>query len=471
MDLLTWETEGVASVTASCSFQVLHLVLAFIMHCIFRCLALAILSVFAVSGIARATDVHEVLLDNGLKILLLEDHKSPAVTFQVWYRAGSRNEKDGKSGLSHFLEHMMFKGTPKVKPEEYSRLIAKNGGRSNAFTSSDMTVYFAIMSRDKIGIEIELEADRMANASLGDTYFEPEKKVIQEERRLRTDDNPASALGEMASAVAYLVHPYRRPVVGWMDDIQNLTRQDLVDYYKQYYAPNNAFVVVTGDFSTAEILSTIKAAFEKIPRGAEPPKVRAEEPPQRGERRVILKKEAELPFVVMFYHAPNLKSPDNYALDVLSVVLAGGRSSRLYHPLVYQKRIVRSIDADYGSVSIDPTGFSVTAQLMPGKEPAEIEREIDNVLQKVKSELISERELQKAKNQIEAAFVFAQDSIFGQAMKIGYYEIAGGWRQMDSYLDGIRKVTREDVRRVAKQYLDRDRRTVGVLIPTKEKGQ
>jgi zinc protease len=441
------------------------------MHCIFRCLALSIFSLFAVSGVARATDVHEVILDNGLKILLLEDHKSPAVTFQVWYRVGSRNEKDGKSGLSHFLEHMMFKGTPEVKPEEYSRLIAKNGGRSNAFTSSDMTVYFAIMSREKIGIEIELEADRMANALLGDTYFEPEKKVIQEERRLRTDDNPASALGEMASAAAYLVHPYRRPVVGWMDDIQNLTRQDLVDYYKLYYAPNNAFVVVTGDFSTAEILSKIKAAFEKIPRGAEPPKVRAEEPPQRGERRVILKKEAELPFIVMFYHAPNLKSPDSYALDVLSVVLAGGRSSRLYHPLVYQKRIVRSIDADYGSVSIDPTGFSVTAQLMPGKEPAAIEREIDNVLQKVKAELISERELQKAKNQIEAAFVFAQDSIFGQAMKIGYYEIAGGWRQMDSYLDGIRKVTREDVRRVAKQYLDRDRRSVGVLIPTKEAGQ
>jgi zinc protease len=441
------------------------------MHRILRCFALSIFSLSAVCGIARATDVHEVILGNGLKVLLLEDHKSPAVTFQVWYRVGSRNEKDGKSGLSHFLEHMMFKGTPMVKPEEYSRIIAKSGGRANAFTSSDMTVYFATMSRDKIGIEIELEADRMANALLGDTYFEPEKKVIQEERRLRTDDNPASALGEMASAVAYLVHPYRRPVVGWMDDIQNLTRQDLVDYYKEYYAPNNAFVVVTGDFSTAEILPEIKAAFEKIPRGGEPAKVRADEPPQRGERRVILKKEAELPFVLMFYHAPNLKSPDNYPLDVLSVVLAGGRSSRLYHQLVYQKRIVRSIDADYSSVSIDSTGFSVTAQLMPGKEPAAIEREIDSVLDRVKSELISERELQKAKNQIEAAFVFAQDSIFGQAMKIGYYEIAGGWRQMDTYLEGIRKVTREDVRRVAKQYLERDRRTVGILIPTQETGQ
>ena len=420
---------------------------------------------------ADATNAREFVLDNGLKILLLENHKSPAVTFQVWYRVGARNERDGKSGLAHFLEHMTFKGTPITKPEEYSRIIAKNGGRSNAFTSSDVTVYFATMSRDKIGTEIELEADRMANALLGDTYFEPEKKVIQEERRLRTDDNPSSALGEVAGAIAYTVHPYRRPVIGWMDDIQNLSRQDLVDFYKLYYAPNNAYIVVTGDFSTDEILAKIKAAFEKIPRGTEPPKVRAEEPPQRGERRVILKKEAELPFLLMYYHAPNLKSPDNYALDLLSVVLAGGRSSRLYHELVYQKRIARSIDADYSGVSIDPTGFSVTGQLMPGKEPAEVEREIDGLLEKIKLELISERELQKAKNQIESSFIFAQDSIFGQAMKIGYYEAVAGWRMMDAYLDGIKRVTREDIRRVAKQYLDRDRRTVGVLIPTKETSQ
>ncbi|HEX2931700.1 MAG TPA: pitrilysin family protein [Candidatus Binatia bacterium] len=417
----------------------------------------------------HAAQVQEFVLENGLKVLLLEDHKSPAVTFQVWYRVGGRNEQDGKSGLAHFLEHMMFKGTPTTKPEEYSRIIAKNGGRSNAFTTSDVTVYFAIMSREKIDIELGLEADRMANALLGDTYFEPEKKVIQEERRLRTEDNPASALGEVASAVAFTIHPYRRPVVGWMEDIQNLTRQDLVDFYKLYYAPNNAFIVVVGDFSTDEILPKIKAAFGKIPRVTAPPKVRAEEPEQRGERRAILKKEAELPIVLQFYHAPNLKSPDSFALDLLSVVLAGGRSSRLHHELVYQKRMVRGVDADYSGVSVDPMGFSIYAQLLPGIESANVEREIDRQVDKVKTELISERDLQKAKNQIEAAFVFAQDSIHGQAMKIGLYEAAGGWRQMDSYLDGIRKVTREDIRRVAKQYLDRDRRTVGTLIPTKSR--
>src|SRR6185312_13027012 len=273
----------------------------------------------------HAAQVQEFVLDNGLKVLLLEDHKSPAVTFQVWYRVGGRNEKDGKSGLAHFLEHMMFKGTPTTGPEEYSRIIAKNGGRSNAFTSNDMTVYFATMSREKIGIEIDLEADRMANALLGETYFEPEKKVIQEERRLRTEDNPAAALSEVASAMAFVIHPYRRPVVGWMEDIQNLTRQDLADFYKLYYAPNNAVIVIVGDFSTAEILPKVKAAFEKIPRGAPPPVVDVVEPEQRGERRVTLKKEAELASLLTFYQAPNLKSPDNFALDLLAVVLAGGR--------------------------------------------------------------------------------------------------------------------------------------------------
>ncbi len=417
----------------------------------------------------HAAQVQEFILDNGLKVLLLEDHKSPAVTFQVWYRVGARNEKEGKCGLAHFLEHMMFKGTPSTGPEEYSRIIAKNGGRSNAFTSSDMTVYFATMSREKIGIELDLEADRMANALLGDQYFEPEKKVIQEERRLRTDDNPASALSEVTGAVAFMIHPYRRPVVGWMEDIQKLTRQDLVDFYKLYYAPNNAFIVVVGDFSTDEILPKIRTAFGKIPRDAEPPKVTVQEPEQQGERRVILKKEAELPFVLVFYHAPNLQSADSFALDVLSVVLAGGRSSRLYHELVYEKRLVRGVDADYSRVSVDPMGFSITAQLLPGIQPANVEREIYGSLEKLKSEPITERELQKAKNQIEAAFIFDQDSIFGQGLKIGYYEITGGWRELDSYLDGVRKVTREDIRRVARQYLDADRRTVGTLIPTKER--
>lgn len=423
----------------------------------------------AFSETSFSASVQETVLDNGLKVLLLEDHKSPAVTFQVWYRVGSRNEQDGKSGLAHFLEHMLFKGTPSTGPEQYSRIIAKNGGQANAFTTADVTVYFATMSRDKIQIQLELEADRMVNALLDEKFFEAEKRVIQEERRLRVDDNPIAALGEVAGAVAYMVHPYRRPVIGWMHDIENLTRQDLVDFYKLYYSPNNAFIVVTGDFSSEEILPKIKAAYGKIPRGAAPPNVQAEEPPQRGERRTTLKKEAELPFVMTYYHAPNLKSPDSFALDLLTVILAGGRSSRLHQDLVYQKQLVRGIDADYSGASVDPTVFSVTAQLLPGKEPAPIQQEIDSLIEKIKGELVSERELNKAKNQVEAAFIFGRDSIFGQAMKIGFYEAAGDWRLMDRYIEGIRKVSREDIRRVAKLYLDRDRRTVGTLIPVATK--
>jgi zinc protease len=258
-------------------------------------------------------------------------------------------------------------------------------------------------------------------------------------------------------------------VIGWMHDIENLTRQDLVDFYKLYYSPNNAFIVVTGDFSTDEILPKIKTAYGKIPRGAEPPKVHAKEPPQLGERRAVLKKEAELPIVAAYYHAPNLTSKDNFALDLLTVVLAGGRSSRLYQNLVYQKRLVRGIAADYSGASIDPTLFSVTAQLLPSKDPGPIEREIDGLIEQAKTELVSNRELQKAKNQVEAAFIFGRDSIFGQAMKIGFYEVAGDWRLIDRYIEGIRKVSREDIRRVAKHYLDRDRRTVGTLIPVKVK--
>lgn len=417
---------------------------------------------------APAYEVQEAVLENGLKVLLLENRKSPAVTFQVWYRVGARNEIDGKSGLSHFLEHMMFKGTNKIGPEEYSRIIAKNGGRSNAFTSSDVTVYFATMSRDKIGIAIDMEADRMANARLDGKYFEPEKKVIMEERRLRTEDNPVAALAEVAGAVAYAVHPYRRPVIGWMQDIERLTREDLQRHYRTYYAPNNAFIVAVGDFSAPELLAHIKAAFGKIPRGPDPPKVGIEEPPQRGERRVVFKKEAELPVILIYYHAPSIESPDNYALDLLSGILAGGRSSRLHRELVYEKRIAQGVGVDYWGVSVDPTVLSVSARVLPGKEPVEVERAIDGLLQRVRSEPVSERELEKAKNQVEAGFVFGQDSVSGQARRIGFYEAATRWQDLNGYLPGIRKVTAADILRVAQKYLDPDRRTVATLIPVKE---
>jgi len=420
---------------------------------------------------AQNFNVTETTLDNGLKVLLLEDHKSAAVTFQVWYRVGSRNEIDGKSGLSHFLEHMMFKGTPTVKPEEYARIIAKNGGNSNAFTSQDYTVYFATMSREKIAIEIELEADRMANAILDGPTFENEKSVVMEERRLRTDDNPGAALGEVANAVVYMVYPYRRPVIGWMSDILNLTRDDLIRHYKTYYAPNNAYIVAVGDFSTPEMLAKIKQEFGKVARRPDPPKVTLVEPQQQGERRAGLKKEAELPLLAFYYHTPNILDKDAYALDLLSTILAGGRSSRLHHDLVYEKQIATGVDADYDGLAIGPSAFSISAQVMPEKNPSEIEKAIDAAIAKIKSEPVSDRELQKAKNQVEASFVFGQDSVFGQAMRFGQFESVSKWQLINDYLPGIRAVTAADVLRVAKKYLDSDQRSVGLLIPTKEQGE
>jgi zinc protease len=431
---------------------------------------LLFLAALAAPAAAQNFPVKETILDNGLKVLLLEDHKSAAVTFQVWYRVGSRNEIDGKSGLSHFLEHMMFKGTPSVKPEEYAKIIARNGGNSNAFTSYDHTVYFATMSRDKIGIEIELEADRMANAILDGPTFENEKAVVMEERRLRTEDNPEQALSEIASAVMFMAYPYRRPVIGWMSDILNLTRDDLVQYYKTYYSPNNAFIVAVGDFSSDEMLAKIKQEFGKVARRADPPPVKLEEPPQQGERRAALNKEAELPLLAAYYHAPNLLDRDAFPLDLLSTILAGGRSSRLHHDLVYEKQIATAVDADYEGFLIGPSLVGMTAQVMPDKQPADVQSAIEAAVEKIKSEPVGDRELQKAKNQVEAAFVFGQDSVFGQAMRIGQFESLSKWQLINDYLPGIRAVTPADVIRVAKKYLQPEQRTIGVLIPTKESG-
>ncbi len=409
-------------------------------------------------------EVREEVLDNGLKVLLLENHRSPAVTFQVWYRVGSRNEVDGKSGMAHFLEHMLFKGTDKVAPEEYARIIKKHGGRSNAFTSHDATVYHATMSRETIGIAVELEADRMVNTRFEEKYFTPEKKVVQEERRMRVD-RPRAALAEVTAAMTYAVHPYRRPIIGWPEDIQRMTLEDMKAFYRTYYSPNNAFIVAAGNFDGEEMLTKIRDAFGKIPHGPEPPEVGLTEPPQRGERRVLLKKEAQLPSLVMNYHVPNVGHPDSYALDVLEMILSRGRTSRLHRDLVYDRRIARYAWAGYHRVSVDPTTFSIGAQAMPGKDITEVEAAIDHVVAGVRDKGVTKAELDKAKNQVAAAFIFAQESNRGQAMRMGFYEITGGWRRMNEYLGGIQGVTAADVRRVARRYLDSDRRTVGTLVP------
>jgi len=414
-----------------------------------------------------AERVFETTLENGLKVLIVEEHKSPVVTVQTWYRVGSRNEQIGKTGLSHMVEHMMFKGTPAVGPKQFSRLIQRNGGHDNAFTSADYTGYYINFASDRVGLALELEADRMANLLLPAEEFEPERKVILEERRLRIDDQPGQALGETLRAVAFLAHPYRWPVIGWASDIESYTREDLVKHYQTYYSPNNATLIVAGDVTKEAVLPQIQRLFGRIARGPDPPKVTTEEPPQRGERRVIVRKTAELPLVFVVYHVPNITHPDTYALDVLSTILGGGESSRLYQRLVYEQRIASFASSDYSGMHHDPHLFGLNGGPLPGKTAEEVEQALYAEVERMKSEPISDRELQKAKNQVEADFVFTQDSVHRMASLLGALESVASWTLLGKYLDGIRQVTAADVQRVARQYLTPENRTVGTLVPLK----
>lgn len=410
--------------------------------------------------------VREATLDNDLKILVLPVTKAPVVTLQIWYRVGSRNEKLGTTGLSHLLEHLMFKETDKLKPEEFSKIIQANGGELNAFTTADYTTYFETLSADRLPLALELEADRMSNLKLREETTEPEKRVVMEERRLRSVDNPWGALYEEMNAAAFRAHPYMWPVIGWMHDIQATTLSDIRAHYQTYYRPNNAIVVVVGNVDPDVTIDQVRKAFGATPAGPPPRSVTEVEPPQLGERRVIVKKEANLPALVWAYKVPNVKSADSYALEVLSTILSDGESSRLYRKMVIDQRLLLDVNADNPLLSLDPNLFTLSGQLLPDKKVEDVEAALEKEVEAIASSPVSERELKKAKNQIEAQFVFAQDSSFYQAMLLARFELIGDWRSLDEYLPAIRKVAAEDLQRVARQYLVPDQRTVGILVPT-----
>ena len=416
---------------------------------------------------AYALDVAEYTLKNGLKVLILEDHKAPTATFQIWYRVGSRDENIGKTGLSHLLEHMMFKGTEKHGPKTFSRAIQRAGGTDNAFTSKEYTGYFELLASDRIGLPIELEADRMRNLILAKDAVLSERDVVMEERRLRYEDDPQSMVYEEVIATAFQNHSYRWPVIGWMSDLKDLKPGDLMNHYQTYYAPNNAVIIVVGDVQKADIVSKITAAFGDIPEGPEIQRPKIEEGPQRGEKRLFVKKEAELPFIVSAYKVPDIKHEDGFALDVLGSILSDGKSSRLYQKLVYQQQIALSAWAGYEGLYKDPFLFLTGATAASGKNIEEVEKTINDEIEKIKKAPPSEIEVQKAKNQIEASFIMGQDSIYMQAKMIGTFEMIGGWRLWEKYLEGIRKVSPEDVRHVAEKYLVSDARTTGILMPLK----
>lgn len=415
---------------------------------------------------AHATQVQGLTLANGLKVLILEVHKAPVVTVQVWYRVGSRNELMGRAGLSHMLEHMMFKGTARYPKGTFSRTVRKNGGNDNAFTSQDYTAYFENLAADRVELALELEADRMQGLLLDDVEFQLEREVVKEERRLRIEDNPQAYLVETLYAQAFLQHPYHWPVIGWFRDLNAMTLEDLRSHYDTYYSPNNATLVIAGDVNAGELLPLIKRYFEPIPRGPEPPMTEATEPAQQGERRFVIKRDAQLPFVMMGFRVPNYEHEDAYALAVLESILSDGKSSRLYKSLVYEQKLALAAGSGYTLLQADPDLFYFYVVLQPGASTARVEEALLDEIRTLRETPPTERELQRAKNQVEASYVFGQDSVFRQAMLVGEAETVGaGWRHVYDFVDRVRKVTAADVRRVAARYLVRDGRTVGILIP------
>lgn len=413
---------------------------------------------------ARAVEVHT--LSNGLKVFLVEEHKAPVVTIQVWYKVGSRNEITGKTGLAHLAEHMMFKGTEAHGKGEFSRLVAVAGGTENAFTGWDYTAYFENLSADQINLSLELESDRMRNLIYNPGEFDLERNVVKEERRLRTEDDPQSLVVENLFAMAFIVHPYHSPIIGWMTDLNRLTRDDAFTFYRKYYNPNNATLVIVGDIDPKSLLPRIKETFGAISAGDTVPPIGITEPEQRGERRFVVEKEAQLPFVFAGFHVPTYNDADTYALSVLETVLSSGKSSRLYRDLVYEKRLALSVGGSYDGLSADPSLFYFYGVPLPGQTIGDLEAAIFDEVEQLKKEPVSDKELTKAKNQIEASFVFGLDSNFYRAMQIGRAETVGaGYSYYESFVDNIQKVTAEDVRRVAEKYLVKENRTVGILNP------
>lgn len=430
----------------------------------------AILLGLPVYAAATGPKVSEHKLKNGLKVLVQEDHRSPVVVSQVWYKVGSSYEPGGITGISHMLEHMMFKGTDKHKPGEFSRIIAENGGEENAFTGTDYTAYFQTMNASRLAVSFELEADRMRHLHLLPEELKKELEVVTEERRMRTEDNPQAKVGEYFSATAYTNSPYQHPVIGWPSDIANYQVEDLQAWYQRWYAPNNATLVVVGDVKADEVFALAEKYFAELkPSEIKPIKPQIEVP-QLGVRKIVVKAPAKLSYLAMGYKVPSLATAEQdweaYALEVLAGVLDGGNSARLSSRLVRGKQIAVSAGAGYSLTSKLSSLFELEGMPAEGKKVADLEAALKNEVAELQKTLISKEELQRIKAQVLANQVYQRDSNFYQAMQLGMFETVGlGWPKVDEYVKRINQVTAEQVRDVAKKYLIEDHLTVAYLDP------
>ena len=425
------------------------------------------------SGQARpsaAERTFEHTLDNGMKIIVREDHRAPVMVSQVWYRVGSSYEHAGVTGVSHVLEHLMFKGTPKVPSGEFSKLISQYGGSENAFTSYDYTGYYQIMSANNLPLSLELEADRMTNAIMPDDEFAKEIMVVKEERRLRTDDKPNSVAYERFMAAAYLSSGYHNPVIGWMHDLDNMTAQDARDWYKKWYVPNNAILVVVGDVKSTEVFELAAQYFGPIPKGTTPKRPLNKEVTGLGERRLSVDIPAQVPALYIGYNTPGINTAENpndiYALRMLAGVLDGGYSARIETEMVRNQRITTSAGAGYGGFSLGDTLFYLSGVPAEGHTIAQLETAFEEQIDRLQTELAEPEELERVKAQIISGPVYQQDSISSQANQIGRMESIGrSWKEADEMLDKLSAVTPEQIQAVARKYLIDANKTVTILNP------
>lgn len=403
---------------------------------------------------------------NGLRLVYVDNPYSPIVTFQIWYKVGSINEKRGKTGISHFTEHMMFTGTPRYPHGYLDREINAIGGQSNAFTDYDFTAYFENTAPKYIDLAMKIESDRMNNLSLTPEQLERERKIVLEERRNDYDD-PTQKLVEQVYAKAFRVHPYHNPVIGWEPDIKRISRLDLRRYYKSHYMPNNATIIVVGPVDGPELIAAIGSQFGSIPPGPVPAPVTVKEPVQKALRFTVIHKPAMLPVTMLAFHAPNFKSPDSYALTVLSTLLSGGRSSILYRQMVYQNPIAVDAEGDYEAMTKGPSLFYFYAQGLPKVSPPLLRHRLEDIIEGLKTGKVSKEALERAKKQVISGFLMGQESTFGLGMLLGEMATIGvPLDYLDTYVDRIKSVSLDDIQRVVRTYLTTSNETVGYLYPT-----
>jgi len=419
-------------------------------------------------------EVSEKVLDNGMRILVQPDHRAPVVVSQIWYKVGSSYEPEGLTGISHVLEHMMFKGTENLEPNEFSRIISNHGGRENAFTGRDYTAYFEQLEKSRLPIALELEAERMHNLALDPKEFKKEVQVVLEERRLRTEDKPESLTYEKFRNTAFRESRYGNPVIGWPEDLGALTVADLEDWYKRFYSPSNAILVVVGDVQPEAVFELAEKHFGPIPAH----EVRAypdpEEPPQDKLRTVTVEAPATVPYIVMGYHVPNIGEAEDmehwepYALEVLAYLLNGGKTARLNSELVRGSQVAASVGAGYDPAARLDTLFILEANPANGASIDELRAGLLSVVEDIKNRPVTDAELERVKAQLVASKVFETDSIFYQAMRLGMFETNGhGWETGQAFNERLRGITAEQVQAVAKKYLVRSNRTEAVLQPTR----